>query len=192
MVLFCGNDIAHVVRLLVLIVLVFVSACSDPIPPLPVDKGQTFPSLAVLDLKGESHTLAMPADKVTVLNIWATWCGPCRYEMPSLQKLADQLDATHFQVIGLSIDDDKHPANEFLIERKIRFKNYHDPAQRVTKDRLGLRAYPTTYVIVGNRVQRVVEGWRDWSDPEMVKGVRALVPTNSPGPSVGNPPKQPS
>jgi thiol-disulfide isomerase/thioredoxin len=148
--------------------------------------------MAVLDLKGDPVSLVMPPDKVTVLNIWATWCGPCRYEMPSLQKLSDQLDTARFQVIGLSIDDDRHPANEFLIERKIRFSNYHDPAQRVTKDLLALRAYPTTYVIVGNRVHRVVEGWRDWSDPEMVAEIQALMPVDTPVPSVKKPPKQPS
>ncbi len=155
-------------------VLLNVLSCSDPVPPLKIDKGQSFPVLAVQSLQGEPKSILMPSDKVTVLNIWATWCGPCRYEMPSLQALADQLDPRRFQVIGVSIDDDIYPTSEFLIERKIQFTNYHDPVPHAIKKLLGLRAFPTTYLLIGERVFRVVEGGQDWRSPEWLTLIRSL------------------
>ena len=117
------------VAVILLLLLYLLSACTEDNSQteLKVRIGRSFPALSVKDLNGKPHELRFDQGKVTVLNIWATWCGPCRHEMPSLQRLADQLGEKYFQVIGVSVDADDHVMREFLIDKKLRFPNARGP-----------------------------------------------------------------
>ena len=113
--------------------------------------------------------------KVLVLNVWATWCAPCRRELPSLQRLSDQLDPQRFAVVGMSVDADDHVVREFLIERKVTFTNLQDADMRVARDVLGVRVYPSTYLISADGVvQRVVVGSREWDSTEWQNLIRSF------------------
>ena len=138
--------------------------------PLNVALGQKMPNLSVLHFDGRQKTLKFQSSKITILNIWATWCGPCRHEMPSLQRLSTLLDPKKYQVIGISVDTDSHVAREYLADKKILFKNYISPDMSVANDVLAIRAYPTTFVIDHQgRIQYVEEVWRFWDEPDAVK-----------------------
>ena len=154
------------------LILVFASlySCSkNEIPPPKLTTGQRVPDLDVVDLKGRKLHLATQSGKTLVVNVWATWCAPCRYEMPSLDKLAQMLGTQEYAVLGLSIDNDDHVVREFLIERSISFSNYLDIDMDESKEKLGIRALPSTLIISpeGNLI-KLVEGARDWDTPEMV------------------------
>ena len=145
-------------------------ACSkNEIPPPKLTAGQRVPDLEVVDLKGHKLHIATQSGKILVVNIWATWCAPCRYEMPSLDKLAQMLGSQQYEVVGLSIDNDDHLVREFLIERKVSFNNYLDIDMEESKEKLGIRALPSTLIISpeGNLI-KLVEGARDWDTPEML------------------------
>ncbi|KPJ87878.1 MAG: hypothetical protein AMJ53_17535 [Gammaproteobacteria bacterium SG8_11] len=117
----------------------------------------------------------MASGKITVLNLWATWCGPCRHEMPSLDRLAGLLDETKFRVVGLSVDQDDHLVREFLIDRKIFFENYLDNHMRIANDQIGVRVFPSTFFIgADGRLLKVVEGWRYWDTMESIDEIKAL------------------
>lgn len=134
-----------------------------------------FPELQLTSLKGEAASTAQFAGKVIVLNVWATWCAPCRKELPSLQRLSEKLDPQFFAVVGMSIDADDHVVREFLIERKITFTNLQDADMRVAREVLGVSAYPSTYLITaGGVVQRVVRGAQEWDSMEWQKFIRGL------------------
>lgn len=169
----------HIGRGLLLIgvpwLLVLLTSCKDAPVPLKIELNQLLPRLQVVDLQGRHTTLNLASGKLIILNIWATWCAPCRHELPSLQRLADNLDKDRFTVIGLSMDSDTHLVREYLIDKKIRFTNYLDPDLSVTSDQFGVRMYPTTLVISPSGVLlKVIEGWRDWDKPELRAEIQQL------------------
>ena len=152
------------------------SACSEKTPPLKIIKGQAVPELVVNDTHGKPARLSLANGKVTLLNIWATWCGPCRHEMPSLDRLASMLNQKNFEVIGLSVDTDDYVVREFLIERKVGFDNYLDPDMNATNKIFGVRVFPSTFVFSPKgELLEVIEGWRDWDTEEMVTKINQLI-----------------
>ncbi|WP_455218987.1 TlpA family protein disulfide reductase [Kaarinaea lacus] len=153
-----------------------MSACEQSsLPSLKIAQGQRVPDLKVKDLTGNETTLSLASGQVLILNVWATWCGPCRHEMPSLDRLSRSLDSTHYSVVGLSVDTDDHVVREFLIERKVSFPNYMDPAMEVANQVFGIRAFPSTFVFgPDGRLLEVIEGWREWDTPSMVGRITNL------------------
>ncbi len=131
--------------------------------------GEGIPDIQLATFDGGRASLAAYRGKLVVLNLWATWCEPCRREMPALQALSDALDPERFAVLGLSVDDDAHVVREFLLERKIRFTNYLDPGGVQASGELGIQLYPYTLLIApdGRLIQRV-PGAREWHRDEVV------------------------
>jgi peroxiredoxin len=131
-------------------------------------EGKPFPKIALEAASGKTLSTETFRGKVVVLNVWATWCPPCRREMPSLEALSKRLDARRFAVVGLSTDDDAMLAREFLRQNDITFTNFFDRNGRISRQ-FDLEVYPETFLIGpdGTLIQRV-PGMRDWSSPEMV------------------------
>ena len=153
-----------------------LTACETPaLPKTQINTGARFPELPLVNLKGEPVSTAQFAGKVLVFNVWATWCAPCRKELPSLQRLSEQLDPQRFAVVGMSVDADAHVVREFLIERKVTFINLQDADMRVAQEVLGVSAYPSTYLVTsGGVVQRAVRGAQEWDSAEWQKLIRGL------------------
>ncbi len=129
--------------------------------------GQTVVDLPLLDLKGEPVSYSPAEGKVTVLNLWATWCPPCREEMPSLQRLADELDSKKYQVVGIAMDHDDHLVREFLGERDVVFLNLLDATNDVINDTLLVQALPSTLILNEQGVVvDVILGGREWDSAE--------------------------
>jgi len=157
-------------RLLALVGLAaaLAAGCGRHAGPAPV--GERFPQLrlAALDAprpQGEPVPVLVPAGRDVVINVWATWCGPCRDEMASLARLARE--APEIEVVGLSVDADANLAREFVLKQGVRFANFSDPGGRVADHVLGVKALPHTFVVSrdGTLVARVT-GPRDWADGE--------------------------
>ena len=128
------------------------------------EAGDSFP-LAALDqaisLGGEAFE---PEGKVLLINFWATWCAPCRKEMPDLQRLSETLDRERFGVIGVSVDEDINLVREFLLQQGIRFANFQDPDLSMANRLLGIEVFPTTFIVDrdGNILRRFT-GERSWN-----------------------------
>ncbi len=116
-----------------------------------------------------------------VLNVWATWCPPCRREMPSLERLSRTLDPQRFAVIGLSTDQDEKLASEFLLQNQITFANFFDQSGKIAKQ-LGLKVYPETFVIApdGTLVERI-PGLREWDSAAMLAQLEDAYQRHRPG-----------
>ena len=115
-----------------------------------------------------------------MINIWATWCAPCRHEMPSLQRLANQLGSDKLELVGLSVDMDEHVVREYLIENNIHFPSFLDRNFASANGVFGIRVFPSTFFLSPDgTLLKVVEGWRDWDAPEMVAEIRGLLPAPS-------------
>lgn len=135
--------------------------------------GRPFPPF-MLDFIAPGAAREALRGKTVVLNIWASWCPPCRREMPGLDQLSRRLDPRRFVVLGLSTDDDAAAAAEFVTQSGIGFANFLDQGGNVTR-RLGTDAYPVTFVIAPDgTLLQFLEGYQDWTSPAMLTRLQAL------------------
>ena len=135
--------------------------------------GSRFPAMLLDHIAGGADAQGPFQGKKLVLNIWATWCPPCRQEMPSLDRLSKLLDPVRFAVLGLSVDADRLLAAEFLVQQGIGFRNYFDPEGHLSQQ-LSLKVYPQTFVIAPDRkVLHSIAGQREWDSPAMVSLLQA-------------------
>ena len=142
---------------------VIAAAFDRPAPPRFTATGEPFP----LPLAGEFPAVSWESfegmvvgqrGKPVVVNIWASWCAPCRTEMPLLQ-LAAEAYAGRAVILGVASNDDRDDARAFLDELGIDYPNVFDSSGDVRVG-LGLTGYPTTYVFssAGELTSRVVGG----------------------------------
>jgi len=135
---------------------------------------QTLPQFAFVGTAEREHTLEDFRGKLVLLNIWATWCAPCREEMPALDRLQQALGGPDFEVVALSIDKDGMPAvRRFYDEIGIRaLAPYVDPSMRAGTE-LRIVGVPTTLLLDwegGERWRKT--GPEQWDAPEIVAALR--------------------
>jgi len=146
-----------------------LAACSDRPPPDRLVEGRPFPGLILERLDGSKLPVSALRGKLVVLNVWATWCPPCRKELPSLQRLSQTLDSSRFAVMGLALDQDPVPVREYLHDRQVTYANFMDRGMAISERVLDMKAYPDTLFIApdGTFLGRVVGATR-WDDPRVV------------------------
>lgn len=134
-------------------------------------------SIAFEDQRGRARNLADFRGKVVLLNIWATWCGPCRREMPSLDRLQEMLGGPDFEVVALSIDRSGLEAvHKFYADVGIRnLSIYVDSSGKATRE-LAAVGVPATLLIDrdGREIGRLV-GPAEWDEPGIVQFLKRVV-----------------
>ena len=94
--------------------------------------GATLPNFAAKNLDGTPFDLASKRNKVVLLNLWATWCGPCRFEIPELQRMHDAYAARGFEVVGVSVDQDgADVVKPFVDEQKMTYSIVLDQQEKL-------------------------------------------------------------
>lgn len=126
-------------------------------------EAQTAPDFTLTDVNGDQVSLSDFSGKVIVLNFWATWCGPCRMEIPDFVDLQNKYE-DDLVIIGVSLDKDGPRAVEpFVKEYKINYPIIYGSGQ-VVQDYGGIRGIPTTFIIDRDfNIQRKYVGYRDRS-----------------------------
>lgn len=127
------------------------------------------------DLAGEVHSLRSYRGSVVFLNFWATWCGPCRTEMPDLQELHDELgDNAEFTMLAINLQEDAAQVRRFAGELELSFQILLDSSGD-TSAAYGARTLPMSYIIDkdGSILARII-GVREWAAPEFAELFRAL------------------
>jgi thiol-disulfide isomerase/thioredoxin len=134
-------------------------------------------SIAFEDNQGRPRSLAEFRGKIVLLNIWATWCGPCRREMPSLDRLQGLLGGADFEVVALSIDRaGLDPVRKFYTDVGIRnLAIYIDRSGKATRE-LGTVGVPATLLIDrdGRELGRLV-GPAEWDEPYIVRFLKHFI-----------------
>ena len=138
---------------------------------------EALPDIAFTNDKGEALTLASFKGKIILLNLWATWCAPCREEMPSLDRLQKALGSDKFEVVALSLDrQGASAARKFLNDVKAQnLKLYVDPTAK-QGTALNLVGMPTTILIdkEGRELGRLA-GPAEWDSEDAKKLVEAAL-----------------
>lgn len=139
------------------------------------------PDFVIPDASGQAVRLSALRGKVVLLNLWATWCAPCREEMPSMERLYQRFRGRDFQLLAVSEDEDGARAVEpFVKEMRLSFRVLLDPERQVG-ERYGVWGYPETFLIdrTGRIVERVI-GPRDWMAPESIAAIERLLAAGEP------------
>jgi thiol-disulfide isomerase/thioredoxin len=141
-----------------------LSGCTDNKLNYP-KVGGIFPFSVFNQLKQVDEKKIDLKNKVLLINFWATWCTPCRKEMPDLQNLSATLDQNQFAVIGISVDDDINLVREFLLQYKIQFANFQDENRKIATQIFGIKAFPETFVVspTGIIIRRIT-GEQIWDE----------------------------
>lgn len=114
------------------------------------DVGATMPEYSATWLDGSKFELSSRRDKVVLLNLWATWCGPCRFEIPELQKMHTELAPRGFEVIGVSVDEGgADTVKQFVAEQKMTYPIVIDPEGKLAS-LFQTSVLPTTALIDRN------------------------------------------
>jgi peroxiredoxin len=134
------------------------------------------PALALKDLDGRQHRLADYRGKVVLINFWATWCGPCREEMPSIQELKNKLAGRPFVVLAVNLDEPESRIRKFLTQMKLDFPILLDPDRKVAKG-WNARILPATFIVgPDGRVRYSLVGEINWANEHVVARISELLP----------------
>lgn len=128
--------------------------------------GQSAPALRTTDVSGRPVQLADHRGKLLLLNFWASWCGPCRVEMPSLVRLPELFGEDRLVVVGLNVKEGPRAVSLFLQRTGVQMPVWMDPQGEITRA-WGVSVYPTTFILDRQgRMRQRIRGEVDWSASE--------------------------
>jgi len=120
---------------------------------------------------GKTNTFSNYKGKPLIINVWASWCGPCRAEMGSLERLANRYNGKEFNLIGISTDDDANAAAAFIKHSNISFDNFLD-SKVFLENMLGANTIPLTILVDANgRVLQKAHGAYEWDNPKIIDAI---------------------
>jgi thiol-disulfide isomerase/thioredoxin len=138
--------------------------------------GGATPPLALRDPQGKEHKLADYRGRVVVINFWATWCDPCREEMPSMQRLQDKLAGKPFSILAVDFGEAAPRINDFLKKVPVRFTVLMD-RDTAAATAWKVKVLPTTLVLdPEQRIRYSVIGDLEWDSPAVEGAIRKLLP----------------
>lgn len=155
--------------------LVFAALHFAPPVPDPLRPGAPAPDFELPRFEGGRESLSAQRGKVVLINFWATWCRPCLEEMPSMERLYQDLAGEAFEMLAISVDESAEPIGAFRERLGLTFPILLDPEQRVAEAYQTFH-YPESYLIdpEGRIVSRYI-GPRDWSSSLYREHIRTLL-----------------
>jgi len=162
----------NIKRLLVAVALTAFAATSLASSGLVGNKA---PDFALKSSTGENLRLSEYRGEVVMINFWATWCGPCRQEMPLLDDLYNRYERVGFKLLGVNIDDNSQRAIDMMRELGVNFPVLFDASKDVSK-LYEVNAMPVTVILdrEGN-VRHVHQGYKPGYEEKYLNEVRALL-----------------
>jgi thiol-disulfide isomerase/thioredoxin len=162
-----GRSVAACACGLTLLTTPAIAATSDA--PAPVAVGRPLPDVVMAGLNGPQRSISSYRGRPLIINVWASWCEPCRAEAASLERLAWGEAGSRYVVIGISTDDDRGAALKWLRYSNATVSHYID--SRLTLEHmLGASSIPLTVLVdAGGRVVARFQGARKWDSVESIR-----------------------
>jgi len=136
-------------------------------------------NFTLIDIDGEKHELTNSKGNWVFLHFWASWCGPCREEMPAIQQLADKMKGEKFQVIMINTAEDEDTVFEFLGSINVDLNSLLDVDGAVTEV-WKPRGLPTSFLInPDGKVKYQAIGGREWGSPVYINFLKKLLNTDA-------------
>ena len=158
--------------------LLTVAGCNlvnSPETPGPVLEGQMAPDFSFYPSPGRVASLMDFRGRVVLINFWATWCAPCREEMPSMNDLHQGPGFDQLAILAFSVDQSWDEVNRFMSENHFTLPVYADFDRKIST-LYGTRKFPETYIIdKKGQVAFKVIGSTNWMDSEMLSYLRRLM-----------------
>ena len=150
-----------------------ISACGEV--PNVATVGITAPDFTLLDRKGNTWTLSELKGQVVFVNFWATWCPPCKEEMPSMQNLYSMMPQDKFKMLAILQNDKPESADSFAAKLGITLPILYDPPNSVGP-KYGLTGLPETFIIdKDGRLREKFIGPAQWDSPKFVQLIRKYI-----------------
>lgn len=136
-----------------------------------VEVGNYLRKASLQRFDGNTKTFSDFKGKPLLINVWASWCGPCRAEMDSLERLAQRYNGKELNIIGVSTDDYKDAAEAFIKQTGITFENFLD-SKLFLENMLGANTIPLTVLVdADGRVLAKVRGAYEWDDQQTIDAI---------------------
>jgi peroxiredoxin len=138
-------------------------------------EGQVAPDFALKSSTGDNLRLSEYRGDVVMINFWATWCGPCRQEMPLLDELYNRYNRVGFNLLGVNIDDDSRRAMQMVEELGVNFPVLFDARKEVSK-LYEVEAMPVTVIVDRTGTVRYVHhGYKPGYEEKYLDQIRSLL-----------------
>ncbi len=158
-----------------LIVMIAVALLSVPTAALNVEISGPAPDFSLVNRSGETVSLSELKGQVVLINFWATWCGPCREEMPLLEQLHQRYESLGFTLLGVNVEEDGGHAEEFLAGTPVTFPILFDPDNGVSK-LYDVTAMPSTVLVDrGGNLRYLHHGYKEGYENIYQDQIRTLV-----------------
>lgn len=159
----------------ILSILLLLGACIFSTDSYAVSNGQISPDFTLSSSTKQNTRLAELRGQVVMLNFWATWCNPCRVEIPHLQKLYAQYKDIGFTILGVSIDNNKIKAAKMAKDLGAKFPILFDNKQKVSK-LYSIKTMPFTILIDRDgKVRHLFQGYKPGYEEKYRKAIRQLL-----------------
>ncbi len=139
--------------------------------------GEPLPDFTLSDLQGKAHTLSSYRGKVVMVNFWATYCGPCIKEMPSMQRLKEKMAGKPFTILSVDMAEEKHDVQAFLTQHQIKidFPVLLNPEGNVVEDWM-ITAVPTTFILdPKGTIRYALFGGIEWDKQDVIQTLSGLI-----------------
>lgn len=149
---------------------------STPKTTTSIQPGLEVPNFTFPDIDGKEISLADHRGKVVLVNVWATWCPPCRQEMPSMQSLYAKFKDENFEILAVSIDSEGRDAvAPYMGKMNLTFPALLDPGETI-RPLYGITGVPESFIIdrQGILVEKII-GPINWATPEVFRFFRDLL-----------------
>ena len=154
---------------------VIVAALTLSLPALAGTATGPAPAFTLAARSGQDVSLAQYRGQVVMINFWASWCGPCRQEMPLLESIYKKYNKMGFTMLGVNVEPDSNAANEWLKATPVSFPILYDRDSKVSKlyDVAGM---PSTVIIDRSGKLRVLHrGYKPGDENEYLDSIRSLI-----------------
>ncbi len=133
------------------------------------------PDFTLASNQGKNIKLSELSGQVVMINFWASWCGPCRQEMPVLDALYKKYSPLGFTILGVNVEEDSNPGKKLVRDLKVTFPILYDTRNKVSK-LYNVLAMPTTIIVDRNgRIRYIHQAYKPGYEDKYAKQISELI-----------------